>query len=253
MAYGTNQGWKKIIYFSTFTKEDEYPHFQVRTKQEDNYVDLPDATFVEGYLHSLQFKDEPSYDKKTTEKNLYVKLFDGDELYIIRVKFFMIGRSIMNSLANLVTLDPPLDLKLTIRLYRTKPNERGDKYARAWVGYGVEALDWNMTAEQMKSLTRKVTVNGKEMTDSSALDKRLTELMEMAIKHVELHHITPDKQPATAMPHEDKTSGTKYSDPKELDEMPGQKDTDDAVNAFQQPDDGEEVPPADPEGDDLPF
>ena len=246
MAFGKNQGgWDNIYYFDMYTKKDEEPHFRVSTRNKtgSGYDKLPDATFVDGFIHSMYFKEELGFENRK-EKNLYLKLYEGKDLYILRIKFFMIGRSIMNSLASLVDCTP-LDLKLTIRVYRKKGAD-GEWWNRAYIGYGPENLPWTLSIEDMKGLTKKVTVNNKDITDTSRLDAKLTTLIEVAIKHLDQFAIRPENKVATVVEQENI-----YSDPAEMDESPGAEKSAAPVAAEDLGPESEILP--EEAEDDLPF
>jgi hypothetical protein len=256
MAYGKSSGeYDKVLYFDMYTKKDEEPHFKVNSKEGE----LEPATFVEGYVKALRIKDELGYENKP-ETNVYLHLVDGKELYIVRLKFFMIGRSVMNSLGSLLTFDV-INARLTIRLYQTKiktGDKAGEKVVRVWVGYGPEALNWVLSVDEQKALTKRVEVNNQWLTDTKKLDAKLKDMMQQVIAHLSGRVQIPgeDVQAQSRVP--DAHNGVHYSDTAELDEkglpadvpaMQQQK----AVDKPKPSGDPGPTPPPEEEADDLPF
>ena len=135
MAYGTRMNYGSLFFFDVYTKKDEKPHFRVSKSTDGKGTEkLDDAEFVEGYIKDITMKYEKGFENRMVH-NAYLRLVDGDELYIVRIGMNLVGRSIMNSLATLMNY-PEIDLRLN-RIRKTGRNFPGlisYMAPRPWIG-----------------------------------------------------------------------------------------------------------------------
>ncbi len=170
MAFGTGSrsfGPDTTLYsFKIKTKDLPAPVFEVSKKVGDNYEKLKEtATRVSGNIISAVHKENTHEGKEI--KSLSLTFQDLKEVYFVSVGYTFLGRNAFNSLLALKTFDD-----VEIGLYQSKPkpdavNRTG--FASVATRQAGELVRGLYEREQLPA-TKKVRVNGKDQTDTEALD-----------------------------------------------------------------------------------
>ena len=92
MGFGTGTDWKNVYSFNVYSKKGERPYFKTQKKEGDKWTDLPQSTFVEGYIYGIIIREVPGYEEGTTEKIVMLKMHDQGNLYMVNIRSNQLGR-----------------------------------------------------------------------------------------------------------------------------------------------------------------
>jgi hypothetical protein len=135
------------------------PFFQVSAKEDGKWV-VTEDTFksVSGKLTKVETRVGEYEGEQILSANIWLK--DGDEAYLVDLKYTMLSRSIINSLLNLEDFDQEIEISLYT-------NKKG--YASASVRAGGQLVDWKFGLDELPK-PEKVKFKGKEMSDFTKVD-----------------------------------------------------------------------------------
>lgn len=135
------------------------PFFQITRKVDGEWVNLPDReTFVSGKLVKLANKTTKYKDEDIHQVEAH--LLDGEDLFVLDLKFTMLNRSVINSLLSVTDFETPVE----ISLYTSKKG-----FPSAAVRQNDELVSWKFNLDdQPKPIT--VMFKGKEQRDYSPID-----------------------------------------------------------------------------------
>jgi len=145
MALG-NKGYDqngKLLVLKIKTKNAEGqevpPYFQVSEKVDGSWkeTDNTGITSVTGQLNNLEVKQKEFNGDIVRSVSVYLK--DGDETYLIDIRYSILGRSIINSLINIEDTSKPVE----ISLYQ---NKRG--YSASAVRSGDDTVSWKFGLDE---------------------------------------------------------------------------------------------------------
>lgn len=242
-------------------KEAQETYFQITEYVDTGFKETNRTGFVTAYLDKI-YKDSYDYDNKTI-RTLKVELVemtkDKPTRYIIEMNYGNAARELLNRLANLAQTVKKIDKYTTIGIYNTGEPKF---YKGMWLKYGETVnvkeqatLDKAWGYESLQKKTKKVVVNGEEVTDFTELDKFFDRVLEEIISptivrkeysvdqsqveeissHAEMQAAETQGIEETAQFYSDLTR-----DPKGIDWAPP-------------PNANDEMLPVDEEDDDLPF
>ncbi len=228
MAFGTGNrsfGDNAVLYsFKIKTKDLPAPIFEVSKKGADGkYAVLAapnnTATRVSGHLISASPKENTHEGKLIRSINLTLQ--DGDDVYFVSVGETFLGRNLYNSLLGLKTFD-----EVEIGLYQSKPkpgavNKTG--FASVALRQKGELVrgPYDPKGDEMPK-TKKVRVNGKDQTDTEALDNWFREKMIAWCKKVNAAAPKQEKSsaPAAAESHAEPAEDLGHVDPADDENIP---------------------------------
>jgi hypothetical protein len=135
------------------------PFFQVTKKVDDKWVVQEDApTTVSGKIAKIQPRVTEYQGEKIPRIDVFLN--DGEDGYLIELKYTMLSRSILNALLTLTDSDKEVE----IDLYE---NKKG--YASAAVRANGESLKWKFSLDELPK-PEVVKFKGKEQRDFTAVD-----------------------------------------------------------------------------------
>ena len=156
-----------VYYLKPITKKDDTPHFSVKTRQDNKYVELEKKPIsTSGNLKGIEFGSyewegktiktfKVSLDKETKE--------EGNQLSIISMSFTNTSRSILNCILN---HNGPIDT-LSITLAKNKAGYNG-----AYTSINGHKGNWKISSDEMKKLIDvETTKKGLKITDYDKLDQ----------------------------------------------------------------------------------
>lgn len=162
------------------------PHFSITEKVNGKWS-LSDrqVTRVTGELFDVRIKEQEYKDEKYNTVSLFLK--DGEETYLLDLRFNLPSRSLFNSIASLERFD---DLAITV--YQNKSG-----YMAFGLWQGKEMVKWKYSLQDLPT-PEAVMFKGKEMHDYTSVDNFFVEVLkEISGK---LGQKTKDSQPANQEP-----------------------------------------------------
>jgi hypothetical protein len=153
------------------------PYFDVLEKNGDNkYVSTSTTDYVSGKAVKLELKEKEWEGEKYKVANLF--LSDNKDLYLLDLRFNMLGRSLFNSLLSLTTYN-----NLSISVYNRKDKTDDKKeYPAVSLRQNDELVNWKFGLDELPKPV-SVTFKGKTMNDYSDVDEffasRLEELAKL--------------------------------------------------------------------------
>lgn len=172
MALGSNSGGKNLpplIILKVVDKDKDKkkvsPYFSVSRKVDGKYaLQSEQYNRVSGTLSKIDIKEQEWNGEKYNTVALYLK--DGDETYLIDLRFNLAARSLFNSLAS---LEDFANLGLTV--YENKSG---------WMALGLwqndKMVKWRYKLEELPT-PDAVTFKGKEMHDYSKVDEFFSKVL----------------------------------------------------------------------------
>ncbi len=200
MAFGTGTrsfGPNAVIYsFKIKTKDLPAPIFEVSKKGTDGKyaVVSKNTTRVSGHLISASPRENTHQGKVI--KSLNLTLQDGDDVYFVSVGYTFIGRNLFNSLLALKVFD-----EVEISLYQSKPKPgsgHATGFASVCLRQGGEVVRGLFDSKTELPQTKKIRVNGADVTETSELDAFLEAKVKAFCKVV---NAASPKQEAVAAAH----------------------------------------------------
>lgn len=146
-------------------KKKVAPHFTI-TKKVDGKWTLQSETVnrVSGNLSKIEIKEQEYKGEKYNTVSLYLK--DGEESYLIDLRFNLPSRSLFNSLAGLEDYN---DLSVTVYANKTG-------YTALGLWQGEKMAKWKYKLDELPT-PDAVTFKGKEMHDYSKVDAFFVEVL----------------------------------------------------------------------------
>jgi len=181
MALGTSGSTGRTFVQVVDTKQNERVALAVVKRNDDGSYDKSERYgFINGDIVgvSVTSRDTETYG---TIKTINIDINDGTEKYTLQTSFNGIGRSIINSLAG---ISDGNFSKIKVEVYNNKSGYASVSTKRRQAGE-YEQLDWVLTPEESRSLTKKVMFKGKEMTDTSDLDAKIEELIQLITERID--------------------------------------------------------------------
>lgn len=154
------------------------PHFEVSKRGEDGKYSVVNTTdFVSGNLVKVEIKEREWEGDKYNTVNVY--LADGKDLYLLDLRFTMLGRSLFNSLLSLTSFN-----NLSISTYMAKDKkDEAKEYPRVSLRQNDETVSWKYGLDELPK-PESITFKGKTMNDFSSLDNMFVEKLEEFAKLV---------------------------------------------------------------------
>lgn len=162
---GSNTGTLFILKIVDKNKEKQRvaPHFTVSKKGASGKYELQPETVnrVSGNLYKIDIKEQEWKGDKYNTVALYLK--DGEEAYLVDLRFNLPSRSLFNSFASLEEYT-----NLSITVYENKGG-----YTALGLWQGDKMVKWKYKLDELPA-PDAVTFKGKEMHDYSKVDEFFT-------------------------------------------------------------------------------
>lgn len=135
------------------------PYFSISAKEDGKWV-VTDKTVdsVSGKIYKVETRVGEFDGEPILSSQVYLK--DGEEAYLLDLKYTIISRGIVNSILNIKDFNKEVEVSLYT-------NKKG--YAAASVRSGGQLVDWKFSLDELPEPT-KVKFKGKEMRDFTEVD-----------------------------------------------------------------------------------
>lgn len=131
--------------------------------QKDEHGEPVQVKFVSGTLTGLEHSEHtwagPTGNVLLQKAKAFLR--DGDNLYVVNIKYDILGRSIINALVNLKSVE---DVEISVYMSKKVPS-----YPAAIVRQGDKRADWKYAVDQIPKPT-EVPFKGTIIRDYSAVD-----------------------------------------------------------------------------------
>ena len=171
MALGNSGGNTGTLFILKVVDKDKDkkkvpPHFSI-TKKVDGKWTLQAETVnrVSGNLSKIEIKEQEYKGDKYNTVSLYLR--DGDESYLIDLRFNLPSRSLFNSFASLESYD-----NLSVTVYENKSG-----YTALGLWQGEKMVKWKYKLDELP-VPDAVTFKGKEMHDYTKVDDFFTKVLQ---------------------------------------------------------------------------
>jgi hypothetical protein len=135
------------------------PYFQVTKKVDGNWVvQEEEPTNVSGQIVKVEKAVTKFNNEEIPRINLYLR--DGEDLYLLELRYTMLSRSILNSLLSLEDISKTVEISLYV-------NKKS--YASVFVQAGGKPLSWKFSLDEQPK-PEVVKFKGKEQRDFTAVD-----------------------------------------------------------------------------------
>jgi len=171
MALGNSGGNTGTLFILKIVDKDKEkkkvaPHFSITKKVDGKWTVQPETVNrVSGNLSKIEIKEQEYKGDKYNTVSLYLR--DGDESYLIDLRFNLPSRSLFNSFASLESYD-----NLSVTVYENKSG-----YTALGLWQGEKMAKWKYKLDELP-VPDAVTFKGKEMHDYTKVDEFFTKVLQ---------------------------------------------------------------------------
>jgi hypothetical protein len=171
MALGNSGSNTGILYILKVVDKDKDkkkvdPHFTITKKVDGKWTLQPETVNrVSGNLSKIEIKEQEYKGDKYNTVSLYLR--DGEESYLIDLRFNLPSRSLFNSFASLESYD-----NLSVTVYANKTG-----YTALGLWQGDKMVKWKYKLDELPA-PDAVTFKGKEMHDYTKVDEFFVKVLQ---------------------------------------------------------------------------
>lgn len=174
MAHGTTGNYNHYYFVEPRGKKDEWPYFRIQELNDGSFEDRDNASWVEGFITRIEFKQQFNKHKQANEDVVLLFLEDdGGEMNRVSLRFNSLGRNIMNSLIGIPQEDVKRSDRVKITLWQSKADDEGRQFGRASVYRNGERCEWGLDIEEVRELVDYVDTDEGRRPRFKRLNDRL--------------------------------------------------------------------------------